>query len=445
MIYSVWNVRTRAQVAGGVVEGSASDLFGLQDQLAESVAAKLRLPRPARKAPPTGLETASEQERYMQALGALQRYDKPASIDKALGLLEILVKERPASPLVQAALGRAALAKFNETRDPRWIDRASDAVTKVRELAPSTPEVEVTLGELRLRTGQSREAVAAFERALAVQPNSFDALLGLARACEANGDIARAEATYKRAVKLQPSYFGGYSKLAGFYYNHGRFREAAENFRRVTELTPDNAKAFANLGGVLMQLGRLDQALEVFRKSVALAPTDLAWSNIGTLEYYEGHFTAAADAYEKALALQPDHYETWANLGDARLFQGQERPAAQAYERSATLSRKELETNPEDGHVHSYLALALAKLGKIAEAREHGSRALQIAPGNPEFLYNASVVAKRAGRRAEAIEDLRTAIRAGYSGELIRKDPEFAELRTDRDFQRAVETARAPS
>ncbi len=445
MIYSVWNVRTRGQVAGGVVEGSASDLFGLQDQLAESVAAKLRLPMPARKAPPTGLETAGEQERYMQALGALQRYDRPASIDKALELLDILVKERPASPLVQAALGRAALAKFNETRDSHWIDRASDAVTRARELAASTPEVEVTLGELRLRTGRSKEAVAAFERALALQPNSFDALLGLARACEANGDIARAEATYRRAVKLQPSYFGGYSKLAGFYYNHGRFREAAENFRRVTELTPDNAKAFANLGGVLMQLGRLDQALEVFRKSVALAPTDLAWSNIGTLEYYEGHFTAAADAYEKALALQPDHYETWANLGDARLFQGQKRPAAQAYERSATLSRKELETNPEDGHVHSYLALALAKLGKIAEAREHGTRSLQIAPGNPEFLYNAAVVAKRAGRRAEALEDLRTAIRAGYSAELIRKDPEFAELRTDRDFQRAVETARLPS
>ena len=445
MIFSVWNVRTRAQVAGGMVDGSASDLFGLLDQLAENVAAKLRLPRPARKAPPAGLETANEQERYMQALGALQRYDRPASIDKALGLLEILVKERPASPLVQAALGRAALAKFNETRDSHWIDRASGAVTRARELAASTPEVEVTLGELRLRTGQSKEAVAAFERALSAQPNSFDALLGLARACEANGEIARAEATYRRAVKLQPSYFGGYSKLAGFYYNHGRFSEAAENFRRVTELTPDNAKAFANLGGVLMQLGRLDQALEVFRKSVALAPTDLAWSNIGTLEYYEWHFTAAADAYEKALALQPDHYETWANLGDARLFQGQDRRAAEAYERSAALSRKELETNPEEGHVHSYLALALAKLGKIAEAREHGSRALQIAPGNPEFLYNAAVVAKRAGRRPEAIEDLRTAVRAGYSGELIRKDPEFAELRSDRDFQRAVETARSPS
>src|SRR5262249_4474217 len=160
-----------------------------------------------------------EQERYMQALGALQRYDRPASVDRALALLEGLAKERPASPLVQAALGRATLAKFQETRDSRWVDRASDAVARPRPLAPSTPAAESTVGELKLRTGKSREAVAAFERALAAQPNSFDALLGLARACDANGDFARAEATYQRAVKLQPSYFGGYSKLAGFYYN----------------------------------------------------------------------------------------------------------------------------------------------------------------------------------------------------------------------------------
>src|SRR5215831_5781019 len=71
--YSVWNVQTRRQVAGDTVDGSASDLFGFQDELAERVALALKLPRPARTTPTsTGLETANQQERYVQALGHLQ-------------------------------------------------------------------------------------------------------------------------------------------------------------------------------------------------------------------------------------------------------------------------------------------------------------------------------------------------------------------------------------
>ncbi len=440
IIYSVWNVRTRAQVAGDTVDGSASDLFGLQDELAARVATALKLPRPARKTPTaTGLETASEQERYLQALGALQRYDQPASIDRALEILEALARERPTSPLVQAALGRAALAKFNETRDSQWTDRSAKVVARAQQLGGDTAEVEVTLGELKLRTGQPQGAAAAFQKALAMQPNSFDAVLGLARALDARGDLARAEATYKRAIGLQPSYFGGYSKLAGFYFNHGRFREAAEQFRRVTEFTPDNAKAFSNLGGTLLQLGQFEAALQAFRKSVALAPTDLAWSNIGTLEFYQGHYAAAAEADEKALALQPNHYENWANLGDARrLLPGQEPQAVQAYERSIALSRKELETNSDDAHVHSYLAFALAKTGKIAEAREHVARSLKIESRNPEILYNAAIVANRAGQRTEALSDLHRAVEAGYNPELIRRDPELADLRGEKEFQQAL-------
>jgi tetratricopeptide (TPR) repeat protein len=434
-------------VDGDTIDGSASDIFAVQDKLVDRVASGLKLPKPLKRTPtPSGLETASEQERYLQALGALQRYDQPASIDQALGILEVLARDRPASPLVQAAFGRAALMKFNETRDSSWTDRASEAIARAQELEGATAEVEATLGELKLRTGQPKQAVSAFEKALSAQPNSFDALLGLARAYDESGELTRAEVTYNRAISLQPSYFGGYSKLAGFYFNHGRFREAADSFRRVTELTPDNAKAFSNLGGTLLQLSEFDQALQAFRKSVALTPTDLAWSNIGTLEFYKGRYAASAEAFEKALALQPNHYENWANLGDARrMLPGQELRAAEAYDRSMFLALKELETNPDNAHVHSYFGLALAKTGKIAEARYQAARSLQLAPSNPEFLYNSAVVWIHAQKRTEALTDLRKAVEAGYNPELIRRDPEFADLQKEKDFQQVIAAPRGSS
>jgi serine/threonine-protein kinase len=438
--YSVMNMESGAPMTAGTLDGTASDLFLLQDRLAENVLQALKLPRRAtRTPPPAGLEGASEQERYVAAIGHLQRYDRPGSIDAAARLLEGLAQENPTSALVQAALGRAYLARFNLTRDGKWVGPAYSACDRARQLDPASPEVNVTLGELSLRTGKAAEAVTAFRRALAVQPNNFDAMLGLARAYDANGDAARSEATYKRAIQLQPAYFGGYSKLAGFYFKHGRPAPAAEMFRKVTQLAPDNARAFANLGACYFALGQFDRALQVFQKSLTLEPTDLAYSNIGTAQYYLGQYPESAAAFEKAVALLPSHYQNWANLGDAlRLTPGRESAASEAYAKGIALARAELATNPDDSLVHSYLALCFAKTGRAADARDHLNKSLRSAPPSPELLFNAAVVTNRLEKPAEALGYLSRARRAGFNPAIIRNEPELANLRSRAEFSDVV-------
>ena len=438
--YSLLSTADRVPLASDTMEGSASELFAVQDRLAEKLVGALGLSSKARRTPtPVGLDTASLQERYLTAIGSLQRYDRAASVDQAVSLLEALAAERPAAPLVQAALGRAYLARFNLTHERRWVDLASSACDRARQLQPGSPEVNVTAGELYLRTGKPADAVTAYRRALAAQPNNFDAMLGLARAYDANGDTKHSEETYKRAIELQPAHFAGYSKLAGFYFNHGRREAAAEMFRKVTELTPDNARAFANLGACYFALGQFDRALEVFQKSLALEPTDLAYSNVGTVQYYLGRYPESAAAFEKSLALSPSHYQNWANLGDAlRLIPGREDKAAEAYAKAIALTRGELATNPDDSLVQSYLALCLAKTGRAAEARDHLRKSLASGPDPPELLFNAAVVANRSARPADALDYLARAVRAGFNAAIIQNEPELANLKSRGDFDKIL-------
>jgi serine/threonine protein kinase/tetratricopeptide (TPR) repeat protein len=435
--YSILNAVTRQSAAAGTLDGTASDLFLLQDRLAENVSQALKLPRRAPRTPrPAGLEGAGAQERYVQAIGHLQRYDRSSSVDEAARLLEILARENPSSAIVQAALGRAYLARFNLTRDAKWLGPAAAAGERARQLDPASPEVSATLGELYLRTGKATDAVAAYQRALGTQPNNFDATLGLARAYDAADDGTRSEETYNRAIGLQPAYFGGYSKLAGFYFNRGRWADAAKAFRKVTQLTPDNARSYANLGACYFQLGQFREALEAFEKSVALEPTDLAWSNIGTVQYYLGRFGDSAAAFEKALTLLPTQFENWANLGDAlRLIPGREAKAVQAYEKGIELARVELSTNPDDVLARSYLATCLAKVGKTADAREQLRRSLPPGPDRPQVLFNAAIVANRGGTPAEAVAYLERALRAGFNPTIVRNEPELANLRKRDDFE----------
>lgn len=438
--YSIWDVGNRAQVASGTVDGAASDLFGIQDRFAASVADGLKLKRSGARTPtPTGLETAGAQEKYLQALGNLNRYDKQPSIDRAISILEKLVVENPSSALVHAALGRAYLARHNLTREKTWAEKAIAASEQARRLAPSSPEANVSVGEVALRTGKPTEAVEAFRRALAAQPQNFDGLLGLARAYDLAGATQDAEASFRRATTLQPSYWFGYSKLAGFFFAHGRYREAAEMFAKVTQLQPDNARAFSNLGAAYHQMDRFEDALTAYRQSLALDPTAGAYSNAGTTEFFMGRYHDASRDFQKAVALAPDQYEAWVNLADAHYWtEGERGQALEAYRRAIGLLRRDLDLNPRNGLARARLAVCLARSDQGNAAARELQRALEQASQDPQVLYNAAIVAELAGTRAEAIRWIRDAVKAGCGVMQIRREPQFAGLVNDKSFQEAL-------
>jgi len=436
--YSLFDATRGVELAGGTLDGSTSDLFELQDRLVGRVSEAEAMPV---KRPPaaSGLDQPGQQERYLKAVGLLQHYNKKDSVEEAVRILESLAKEAPKSPYVFASLASARLAMFDLTRDPAAVPAAEEAAGRARALDPALPEGDVTLGELRLHTGNAPGAVEAFRRVLASSPANFDARLGLARALGAARQDADAERAFREAIALQPTYWGGYSKLAGFYYTRGRYGDAAAAFARVTALTPDDALAFSNLGGAWFLAGDLDRALGAFRRSLALQPTGFAWSNIGTAEFFLGHYDRAAAAFEQAAKLTPDIYRVWANLGDAYRWQsGKSGEARAAYERAADLCRRELARDPDDGLVRAILASSLAKTGNGRDAAEELRRARDAAPADPDVAYQTAVVRTIAGDRTGALEALGRAVQSGYPRALIEKDPELSALRADPRYSSAV-------
>ncbi|MEA2336564.1 MAG: eukaryotic-like serine/threonine-protein kinase, partial [Thermoanaerobaculia bacterium] len=191
--YEVVDLAQGTSHPGDLIEGSVSDLFTIQDKLADSIAASLQLGPPAfRTSVP---DSSVSQTRYLEALGHLRRYDSEPSVDSAIHILEELAAQS-ASASVQAALGRAYLAKFNLTHDSKWATPAAAACERAVASDPQNFELHITLGQLRRVTGQTSAAIAELKRALAQQPNSADATLELAEAYKAAGNLSDAEAEY---------------------------------------------------------------------------------------------------------------------------------------------------------------------------------------------------------------------------------------------------------
>src|SRR5438270_10004552 len=153
--YEVVDLAQGTSRPGDLIEGSVSDLFTIQDKLADSIAAALQLGAPAFR--PSVPDSSVSQTRYLEALGHLRRYDSEASVDSAIHILEELAAQS-SSASVQAALGRAYLAKFELTHDAKWETPAALACQRAIAADPQNPDTRVTLGELRRLTGHLDEA-----------------------------------------------------------------------------------------------------------------------------------------------------------------------------------------------------------------------------------------------------------------------------------------------
>jgi serine/threonine-protein kinase len=433
--YEVVDLAQGTSRSGDLVEGSVSDLFTIQDKLADSIAASLQLGAPSFR--PTAPDSSVSQTRYLEALGHLRRYDSEASVDNAIHILEELAAQS-SSASVQAALGRAYLAKFQLTHDAKWATPAAAACERAISADPQNPDVRVTLGELRRLTGRLDDALKEYRAALAQQPNNADAILGLAETYKAAGKLAEAEAAYTKSIELQPNYWGGYNKLGAFYAGHGRLPESAVMFQKVIALVPDNQRGYNNLGGVYEQMGRYDDAVSVFSRSIAKKPTDQAFSNLGTCYYFLGKYSDAAAAYERAIVITPTKYIYWANLGDAyRWVPSQEAQSTHAYDQAISLCRRELHLNAGDATTRARLAECLAKRGDAINAKKEIAQALAIDPTNGRVMYKAAVVENVSGHDSEAVQWLTKAIDRGYDRSEIQRDPEFAVLRNSDIYKRA--------
>lgn len=417
------------QISGGAAEGSAARLLDLQDEVARRTAGAFGLD--VDETPSRFARVGLTDDRYLEALGHLRRYENAAAVEAAIRILEELGESAP----VQAALARAYLAMRTITGERVWAERAIGASRKAAALEPTLGPVRETAGRIALLLGKPAEAASEFLRAIEAQPYSVEAWLGLAMALDRQGRPGEAKRAYAKAIEIQPGWWSTHSHLGVFLLVRGDLAGALTSLREAARLSPDNTRAIDNLGVVYQQIGRHEEAIAEYRRSIAIRPTASALSNLGTCLFFLGRYAEASAAYERATALQPDDGVLWMNLGDALRWKGGAvDAAAHAYGRAISLLEADIALTPRDADRLTSLALSLAWSGRHEAARVHADTALGIDPEGAYVLRHAALVRLAAGETARALDLLERAVRRGYPAVELRRDPELSRLRSDPRF-----------
>ncbi len=184
--------------------------------------------------------------------------------------------------------------------------------------------------------------------------------------------------------------------------------------------------------------------MAVYKSSIARHPSAQSYSNLGSCQFSLGQYAAAAASFEKAVALEPQHFLHARNLGDAyRQVPSREASAHEAYSRSIRLCDAAIGVNPADARAHRTRASALAKIGRLRDARAAILRAFELDPQSASNAYEAAVIANIGADEEESVARLEQALRLGYTAESIRRDPEFSNLRKNGRLQSILSAARS--
>ncbi len=169
-------------------------------------------------------------------------------------------------------------------------------------------------GRELLDNGLERAAVIAFERAALANPGA-STLYRLGTLLARSGETARARAAYERALALQPDLAEANNDLGALLAQSGDLDGAIVRFRAALASTPDYPDALNNLGYALLLTGRDAEARALYEKALALQPDfPEALNNLGLLFGRAGDMDRAERYFRDALGRRPDYGEAANNL-----------------------------------------------------------------------------------------------------------------------------------
>jgi tetratricopeptide (TPR) repeat protein len=178
---------------------------------------------------------------------------------------EVLV---PAGELAAVDASRAGVAAYTGGDLTTAIAQFTAAV----EADPDNADALNNLGQVLVKAGRAREAIAYFDRAIAVSDAVWAYHFNRARAYDELKEWRQAVAGYTDAARLFPDDYVTQFNLAKARQADGDMTGAVQGYARAIELAPEQADFHLWYGQALDLSGRLADAAAAYRRYLELEP-----------------------------------------------------------------------------------------------------------------------------------------------------------------------------
>ena len=288
-----------------------TDIFAIQDEITHAIVEQLKvklLPQEKKNIAQAPTDNVEAYTYYLRGRQFMQRHSR-SNYQLARRMFARAVELDPLYARAYAGIADCDSFLFLHYQLPAGVDSILATSGKALSLDDRVAEAHASRG-LALSLGRRyHESTEEFERAIALDPNSFEAHYFYARACVTQGKLERAAPLFERAAENKPDDYQSLCLLIQVYRSLGRPRDSESAARRGIEraknelmVHPENARPAYLGAAALVAVGEKEQAREWASRALSIDPDDvLTQYNIACVYSQMGDIEQAFDLLERLL------------------------------------------------------------------------------------------------------------------------------------------------
>lgn len=254
------------------------------------------------------------------------------------------------------------------------------------------------IGNLYIKAGQDKKAVAYFKTIIELDPDNEDALNTMGGICRRIKEYDKSIEYLNHALAVGKGRAAIQYNLGFTYKSMGKDAEAIDCFQSVINDNPTDVLAYNHLGAIYARQKDYEKAVSIYRLGLQVDPNHpILQFNLAKAYEATGNDVEAISSYESALRAKPGWKD--AVKAYAKLLLKLNRTAE-----AASIVQNAVSLYSDQSDLYYLLGRIFLQQDNYSKAEENLKKARKLAPDSAKILSCIAKTYEKSGKNGEAVE-----------------------------------------
>ncbi len=312
---------------------------------------------------------------------------REGELDKAESLARELLQSMPEEPQIKKMLGLIAYEK-------EFYEQSAEIFYDILSTDKNNPEILLNLAQTLEAWGKHSEALDYYEKIIEINPSEIACYYGKGVCLQSLNELSQAKKAYEKALSIDENCYQALLGLASLETED--VKKALNILKKALEVSPKNPFVLYQTAQIHKQEKDYESAFIAIEAAVSEYPHPKMKELLGVLYDLKGEEEKAFETYNQILNEHNNYIPATILISEIYVRRGDLKKAKEVLKNA-------LEWDKNNIDVLINLGIIAHKQGLLLEAIENYRKVIEINPNIPEVLLNFAFILHEQGDLDEAL------------------------------------------